>query len=161
VLPPGPGGGIQITITPGSATLAPGATQKFGVVVTGATDTTVTWSTDRGTIDANGLYTAPNVTVASLATVTATSNADTTKSATVTVSIQPVSTVTVTIAPLSVAINSGGQQQFTHTVTGTTDTTVTWTASAGTIDSAGLFTAPTVTVDTSVTVTATSHADPT
>jgi hypothetical protein len=159
VLPP-PGGGIVVSISPGSVSLAPGATQTFKATVTNTSDQTVTWTTDRGTITAGGLYTAPSVTVATLATVTATSNADTTKSATVSISIQPVAAITVTIAPLSVAINSGGHQLFTATVTGTTDATVTWEASAGTITSGGLFTAPTVSVDTSVTVGAVSNADP-
>lgn len=70
-------------------------------------------------------------------------------------------TVGVTISPSSANVVSGFSQQFTATVTGTTNTAVTWTASPGTIDQTGYYTAPTVTGVTSGSVTATSVADPT
>jgi len=55
-------------------------------------------------------------------------------------------------------IQSGQVLQCTASVTGTGpyETTVTWMASAGTINSIGVFTAPTVTSPQSVTITATS-----
>jgi subtilase family serine protease len=56
-------------------------------------------------------------------------------------------------------------QQFTATVTGTSNTAVTWAISSGgttdTIASDGIYTAPTTTPPTAVVVTATSQADPT
>ena len=67
--------------------------------------------------------------------------------------------VSVTVSPTSATIASGGTQQFTATVSNSTNTTVTWSATAGTISASGLFTAPTVTTDTTVTVKATSAAD--
>jgi hypothetical protein len=67
--------------------------------------------------------------------------------------------VTVSISPTAATVASGGTQQFTATVTGSTNTAVAWTASAGSISSSGLFTAPTVSGNTTVTVTATSQAD--
>jgi hypothetical protein len=67
--------------------------------------------------------------------------------------------VTVSISPTVTTVVSGGAQQFSATVTGSTNTAVTWTASAGSISSSGLFTAPTVSTSTAVTVTATSQAD--
>src|SRR5229473_3764011 len=48
--------------------------------------------------------------------------------------------VRVAISPTSASVASGGTQQFTATVSGTSNTAVTWSASAGTISSAGLFT---------------------
>jgi hypothetical protein len=69
--------------------------------------------------------------------------------------------VVTAISPTSVSLQSGGTQQFAATVTGSTNTAVTWNASAGTISSAGLFTAPNVTAFTSITITATSVADTT
>jgi len=45
-------------------------------------------------------------------------------------------------------------------VANATDQAVSWTATAGTISAAGLFTAPVVAAGTAVTVTATSVADP-
>ena len=65
----------------------------------------------------------------------------------------------VSIAPTATTVTSGGTQQFAATVTGLTNTAVTWTATAGSISSSGLFTAPSVSTNTSVTVTATSQAD--
>ena len=69
--------------------------------------------------------------------------------------------VAVSVSPKSATVTSGGSQSFTAYVTGTSNTAVTWTASAGTISTAGLFTAPTVSATTSVSVTATSVADTT
>jgi len=89
--------------------------------------------------------------------VIATSHADPTKSATATVGFQ--SSVAITISPTSASVPSAGQQQFTAAVSGTSNTGVTWSATAGSIDANGLYTAPTVTSQTSVVVTATSNAD--
>jgi hypothetical protein len=67
--------------------------------------------------------------------------------------------ITVSVSPSSVTLSSGGSQQFTATVTGTSNTAVTWSATTGSIGSNGLYAAPTVTSTTSATVTATSQAD--
>jgi peptidoglycan/xylan/chitin deacetylase (PgdA/CDA1 family) len=68
-------------------------------------------------------------------------------------------TVTIGISPTTVTLVSKGTQQFTATVTGTTNTSVKWTSSAGTVTSTGLFTAPSVTATKLVTVRVTSLAD--
>ncbi len=62
----------------------------------------------------------------------------------------------ISVSPRSASIVSQAVQQFTATVTGTSDTGVIWSATAGTISSTGSFTAPKVTRNTSVTLTATS-----
>jgi hypothetical protein len=67
--------------------------------------------------------------------------------------------VSVGISPSSVTLSATQQQQFTATVSGTSNTAVTWSATAGTISASGLYTAPSVSAQTSVTVTATSSAD--
>ena len=57
----------------------------------------------------------------------------------------PAPLVTVTVAPNSVTLLGGATQAFTATVTGTTNTAVTWSVQesfGGTIDSTGLYTAP-------------------
>jgi hypothetical protein len=69
-------------------------------------------------------------------------------------------TVTVSVSPTTAILSSSQQQQFTATVTGTSNTAVTWKATAGSISQSGLFTAPTVTAQTSITVTAASQASP-
>ena len=70
------------------------------------------------------------------------------------------SQISVSITPSSsITLKSGASQQFKATVTGTSNTQVTWSASAGTISPTGLFTAPSIGSETSATVTATSVAD--
>jgi hypothetical protein len=76
-------------------------------------------------------------------------------------SSSPPSGVLVTVSPATATLVSAGTQQFHASVTGTSNTTVTWSASLGTISSGGLYQAPTVTVSTNATVTATSGADST
>jgi hypothetical protein len=81
---------IQISVSPTSATLLSQGKQQFTATVTGTANTAVTWSATAGSINANGLYTAPTVTSQTNATVTATSVADATKSASAAVTINPV-----------------------------------------------------------------------
>ncbi len=61
----------------------------------------------------------------------------------------------ITISPTSATVPSRGTEQFTASLTETSDTAVVWSASVGTISSTGKFTAPAVSSDTAVTVTAT------
>ena len=68
--------------------------------------------------------------------------------------------VSVTVSPALVTVPSGGTQQFSPTVVNSTDQSVSWAVSAGTISATGLFTAPAVSTNTTVTVTATSVAVP-
>jgi len=53
---------------------------------------------------------------------------------------QPI--VSVNVSPASATIASGASKQFTATVSGTTNTGVTWSATGGTISTTGLYTAP-------------------
>ncbi len=71
------------------------------------------------------------------------------------------SKVKVSVSPTNASLTSSQQQQFSAAVSGTANTAVTWSATAGTINASGLYTAPPVTGATSVTVTATSQADTT
>ena len=50
--------------------------------------------------------------------------------------------VTIQISPTDPSIAAGGKLQFAAAVSNTSNTAVTWSASAGTISSSGLFTAP-------------------
>lgn len=59
----------------------------------------------------------------------------------------------VQITPGSADLSSGDKLQLTAAVSGTPNTAVTWSTTTGTISSAGLFTAPSVTATTSATVT--------
>lgn len=89
--PPPPN--VSVSVSPGAAALGANQTTQFSATVGGTTNTAVTWSVNSvaggnstvGTVSASGLYTTPTVvpSVASsqVVTVTATSVADSTKSA--------------------------------------------------------------------------------
>ena len=80
------------------------------------------------------------------------------------------SSVTVTITPAATSLLLGNTQTFTATVTGKTNTTVSWSVNAvaggnltlGTITAAGVYTAPAdLPIPSTVQITATSNSDPT
>ena len=162
---------VSVTVTPGVAMLPAGGTQQFAAAVANANNTGVTWSLDPagvGSISASGLYTAP-ATVSGQPTVSviASSQADPMQSAsakiTLGVAAPPVSAVT--ISPTAVTLTSGQVQQFTASVTNESSTAVTWSitpAGVGTISTNGLYNGPaSITSQQTVTITATSQADPT
>ncbi len=167
---------IGVSVSPASVQLDAGASQQFTAKVINTLVTGVTWSVSGtgcvgsacGTITSAGLYTAPEAVPSPPAvTVKATSIADGVTSATAAVTI--ISPIKVAIAPSTTIVTIGNQQQFQATVTGTTNTAVTWSVSGsgcsgnacGTITSAGLYTAPaTVPSPASVTIKATAQADP-
>ena len=69
--------------------------------------------------------------------------------------------VTLQISPSNPTIATGGKIQFAASVSNTSNTAVIWSASAGTISSTGLFTAPATSGASPVTVTASSAAQST
>ncbi len=158
------GQGVAVVVTPGQADVAPLATTRFAAAVTGTANVAVDWSVREsggGTIDAGGLYTAPAG--AGTFHVVATSAAVPSASASAAVTVvAPPAPVTVTISPASGAVNSCQSLTFSASVSGTTDTVVTWSvqegAAGGTIASNGAYTAP-ASAGT-YHVVATSHADP-
>jgi Putative Ig domain len=84
---------ISVTVAPKTETIYSGGSQQFIATVLYTSNTAVTWATTAGTIDANGNFYAPVVTANTPVTITATSEADTTKSGTAKV------TVTITKPP--------------------------------------------------------------
>jgi RHS repeat-associated protein len=91
--PPVPVAPVSVTVAPRVLTLYGGNTQQFMAAVANTANTAVTWSiapTGLGGISSTGLYTAPTtITAPQAITVTATSQADATKSATVTITLDP------------------------------------------------------------------------
>src|SRR5207249_2139937 len=139
----GSGSTVSISITPTSASVASGGTQQFSARVGGASNTGVQWSTSSGSISDGGKFTAPNVNSATNVTIRATSAADPTKVASALVTVDPATTtVSVSVSPSSASVTAGKSQQFAASVQGTTNTSVSWSASAGSISSVGMFTAP-------------------
>jgi len=125
-----PNSGIAISITPTSAVVGAGNQTQFVATVTGTTNTAANWAVNGvsygnntvGSMDGNGNYTAPS-TLGGLTgvTITATSQADTTKSANATVTFQnPVPTLTA-ITPATLGL---GAFQITLYGTGFVSTSV-------------------------------------
>jgi hypothetical protein len=155
--PPPVPSNTQVSISPTAASLLTGTQQQFSAAVSGTSNTAVTWSASGGTIAPNGMYTAP--TNAGTYTITAVSNSDSTKSGSALAVVSAPQQVTVSISPGSSSINEGTQVQLTATVSGLSNTTVTWavTRGSGTITQSGLYTAPRA-AENDV-ITATSQAD--
>ncbi|MGC1583896.1 MAG: hypothetical protein WA766_20610 [Candidatus Acidiferrales bacterium] len=149
---------VVVTISPESDTINANTTLQFTSTVTGSTNTSVTWAATCGTVNSTGLYTAPATGETCTVTATSQANTDDFASASVTVTPPPPPpTVVVTISPTSDSVNASTTLQFTSAVTGSTNTAVTWSASCGSINSSGLYTAPATA--SSCTVTATSLAN--
>jgi hypothetical protein len=157
--PPPVTSNTQVSISPTAASLLTGAQQQFSAAVSGTSNTAVTWSATGGIIAPNGMYTAP--TNAGTYTITAVSNSDSTKSGSALAVVSAPQPVTVSISPGSSSIDEGTQVQFTATVSGVSNSAVTWavTRGSGTITQSGLYTAPRTAE--SDTITATSQADST
>ena len=125
-----PNSNIQISITPPSATVGAGNQTQFVATVTGTMNTGATWAVNAvpygndtvGTMDSNGNYTAPaalgNLTKV---TITATSQADTTKQASATVTFQNPAPTLTSITPGTLAL---GAFQLTLYGTGFVSTSV-------------------------------------
>src|SRR5262249_26997174 len=90
-----------------------------------------------GTVTGNSVAITPTATTTY--TLTAANSAGS-ATATTTV-VVTVAAVSVSVSPASATLLTGGTQQFTATVTNAANTSVTWTATGGTVTSAGLFTA--------------------
>jgi hypothetical protein len=160
------GQGVSVTVGPPTATLFALQTQQFTATVNGTTNQQVSWSivpAGVGSISAGGLYTAPSsVSTQQTITVQATSLADPTKSGSATVTLNP--PVTVSVSPPTTTLSPSQSQQFTATITGTTNQQVNWSivpAGVGSISAGGSYTAPaSVSTLQTVTVRATSAAFP-
>jgi hypothetical protein len=132
-------GDVDVTVIPESpGVLALGATVQFSATVSGGATNAVTWTATGGNVTEDGLFTATTI---GLASVTATSVDDSEISSTVIFEVD--GTITVTVMPDGVTVAPGGTYQFSAVVYGTADQGVTWSASGGTIDADGLFTAGT------------------
>ncbi len=170
---------IFVTVTPNPINVSVSTQEQFTATVTGTTDTSVTWQVNGvvggnatvGTISTGGLFQAP-ATIPNPATVTLTaiSAADNTTSGSAQATIVPAGdaiNVVVSTNPAVSEVYTGVVQTFIATVTGTTNTTVTWqvdgvtggNATVGTIDASGNYTGPAnVPTPSTVTIEAVSQA---
>ena len=159
--PPAPA--VSISVTPTSASLTGGQGAVFAATVTGSSNLAVNWtlSPQLGTLT-NGVYTAPAlILLQQTVTVAAVSAADPTKIAAASITLIP--SVSVSVAPTTASLSPSQSQQFSASLSGTTNPNVTWSMSpsVGSLGN-GLYQAPaTINSQQTVTVTATSLADPT
>src|SRR6202142_3761538 len=162
----------QPTIQPTNCTPVPSSASTSGTIPT----TNGTGPLGYGTITQTGLYTAPPAppnpnafVVMAISTLSPYLN-ETGQSVNTYFGIANVqidSGVRVQVFPLTATIGAGQTQKFSATVTGTTNTGVSWqvngiaggNSSTGFIDTNGNYTAPATTPGGSVTITATSAAD--
>jgi len=165
-----------VSLSPSNPSVFISATQQFTATVTNSSNTAVIWqvngvtggSSTTGTISVSGLYSAPGVVPSpSTVTVTAVSAADSAATASTTVTIVALPPV-VTVTPSTVSVPGNTTQQFTATITNTTNTAVTWevntvpggNGTVGFISQTGLYTAPSAIPNPAmVTVSAVSAAN--
>jgi hypothetical protein len=172
----GSGTTAAISISPTQAMLQAAQSQQFSVTMSGTNNSSVTWlvngvsggNSKVGTITSNGLYMAPQVAPGTPVTVAAQSVADPSLAADAQVTVSATSgAVKVSVSPQSVSLSGMNTQQFSASVSGTSNAAVTWSvngvsggnSSVGTVSSAGLYSAPPCSSQNSVTVSARSVYD--
>jgi hypothetical protein len=166
---------INVSLSPSTATVSVGQTFQFTAKVTPGSKSSVTWNvngiaggnTTVGTIASSGLYMAPVVSPSpSSVTVSVISTADPTISADATVTVVS-NGPSVTVSPSTASMQLYQTKQFTATVSGLSNTSVTWSVNGvtggdsaiGTVSTSGLYTAPAAVPSSIVTIAATSVAD--
>jgi hypothetical protein len=148
VVIPGQATVAAVVVSPSAATLATGASRTFSASATmsdgASAPVAVTWTATGGTISASGQYTAGGSagTYRVIADENAGSHADT-----ATITITAPTLTAVVVSPGTASLATGGTQQFAASgrlSDGSTSTvTVNWTATGGSVNSAGLYTAGT------------------
>ncbi len=159
---------VRVAVTPATFSVGAGGSVTFAATVTGAADTSVTWSVEppsAGTIAA-GVFTASAYTGA--VTVRATSVAYPSQSGTASGTVVPTAvSVTGPGGSKTVSLDSGKSAVFTAAVTGPPNTSVTWTVSPPGVGASSIsgnsltYTAPNpITANQDVQITAASVASP-
>jgi hypothetical protein len=165
----------SITAQPVSANVIVGQTASFFVAVTGTAPFSYQWLKNGTAVSGatSSEYTTPPTTDAdnrALFVVVVSNSAGSATSNAATLNVADAAVVAVQVNPTSATVALGSTQQFAPTVTGSSNTTVTWTvsgagcsgAACGTISTGGLYTSPaSVPSPATVKVTVTSVADPT
>jgi len=166
-----PGGetGTTVSVAPAEATVAPGGTAEFDIVVEGdPSGLTAEWAmmesgggtlavSPEGDFPTHCVYTPSAEPGTYHILVTVVFPGGSMQDFVVTVTV--LAGGAVGIAPGRVSLAPGGTQQFTATIAGVPNTDIIWSCSRGSISASGLFEAPDA--GDPVVVTATSAYDPT
>lgn len=169
---------LKISITPQTAEMQKGTALNLSAVISGyKSNGNVTWEfvgTPAGDLKANGLtavYSAPVTITTSpmIVSIRVRSVEDTARYATSVLTILDSTggsnngnQIALSVGPSAATIEAGQTLQFTATVTGTTNTGVTWRVATGmgTISSTGLYAVPANAPAHTAVIEATSAADP-
>jgi hypothetical protein len=127
----GGGGSVTVSVSPTIATLVSNQTQQFTATVSGTSNTGVTWTATAGSVSASGLYTAPTVNSQTNAVITATSIADTSKSAGAVVTVDAAGSLQITTGTLPSG-QQGNPYSDAFTATGGT-APYSWSVSSGSV----------------------------
>ncbi len=148
-----------IVLTPNVATVPSGGRQLFTATLSASLsgNSSITWKATAGTISQSGMFTAPSVSSSTTITVTASSSTDSSVVTSAQVAIVPPGQAQISIFPSKTAVYSGGNYQFSATLSPASSAAVAWQATAGTVSPTGWFTAPAVSSNTIVTITASSN----
>jgi len=158
---------VGIAITPSSSSVQVGQSAQFIASVTGALNTSVSWSLTPsiGTVN-SGIYTAPTtIDKSQTILLTAVSLADRGKTAQASITLVPSPPMAVSpaaVIPALVTLQASQSQQFTATAGGGAGS-VQWSISpkVGSITPKGQYTAPiAISQEQSITLTATTPSDP-
>ena len=143
-----------INVTPNVVTMNFNASQQFSAALTGGAVGPVSWSATCGSITSAGLYTAPASGTSCNVTGSLTGASDTSS-----VTLTSAATPTINVTPNAVTLNFSQQQQFSAALGGGAVGPVNWSASCGSVNSSGLYTAPSSGSSCSVTGTITGASD--
>jgi polygalacturonase len=166
---------LAVTVS-GASTVTIGQTAQYTASVSapmrGSTSQSVTWMVNglsggnsaTGTISSTGLYTPPSTAPSSAVTITAVSVLSSTTTGSISVTVVPISVAV--SGPANVVFGQTGQ--YSAVVTGTTSQAVTWmvngvtggSTAEGTISTSGLYSAPTTTPASPVTISGQSAGPP-
>jgi len=139
---------VTVNLTPASKKITADDTLQFTAIVSATLNTAVTWSIQEGiaggSISPGGLYTPAGEGVFH---IVATSIANPAKSDASTVTVTPsIKNIAVSISPVAATSPPSAYTQFSATVTGNTNTAVTWTvregSAGGTVSTTGKYKAP-------------------
>jgi hypothetical protein len=137
---------VTVAVSPRSAVLQGGETASFRAIVTGTSNAGVSWavltSSGCGSVTQDGVYTAPATARTCYVFIRSKADPSKTDYAPITVKVP----IAISVAPHTASVSAGGTVAFTATVTGTTNTAVSWsvqeTSGCGTVTQAGVYTAP-------------------